>query len=283
MAEPRILIVGAHPDDADLKAGGTASLWRRRGWDVKLVSVTDGRSGHHLQHGPALAQRRRAEARAAGAVIGATYEVLEFPDGALMPTLEARHTLIRLIRGFQPDLLLTHRPNDYHPDHRYTSVLVQDAAYLLTVPAVCPDAPHLMRDPVILYFCDDFQKPTPFRPDVVVDVGAVVERVVDMLHCHASQFYEWLPYNGGYAAEAPAEEPARRRWLEERFHRCIRPLADRYRDLLVRTYGQEQGGMVEYVEAFEASEYGAALDEAARQRLFPFLPARQQAAEGPSH
>ena len=272
MTSPRILLLGAHPDDCDLKAGGTASKWRRLGCEVKMVSVTDGGAGHHLQHGPALVQRRRDEARAAGAVIGATYDVLDHPDGGLMPTLEARHTLIRLIRGFRPDLILTHRPNDYHPDHRYTSVLVQDAAYMITVPAVCPDAPHLERNPVIAYFSDDFKKPAPFHPDVVVDVGDELGRMVDMLHCHASQFYEWLPYNGGYAGEAPTDAAARRSWLDERFRSRIRPLADRWRDLLVHTYGEEQGRRVECVEGFEASEYGAPLDAAARALLFPFTP-----------
>jgi len=273
MPLPRILVLGAHPDDADIKASGTASKWRRFGCEVQFVSVTDGRSGHQTGHGPALVERRRAEARAAGVVIGATYDVLDFPDGGLMPTLEARLALIRLIRGFRPDLVLTHRPNDYHPDHRYTSILVQDAAYMVTVPAVCPDAPHLGRDPVILYLSDDFTKPTPFRPDVVVDVGDELGRMVDMLHCHVSQFYEWLPYNGGYAADVPADAAGRRRWLEEWLRRRIRPLADRYRDVLVRTYGAERGRRVEYVEAFEASEYGAPLDAAARGRLFPFAPA----------
>ena len=279
MSPPRVLILGAHPDDADIKASGTASKWRRLGCEVKLVSVTDGRSGHQTQHGPALVQRRRAEARAAGAVLGAAYDVLDHPDGGLLPTLEARHTLIRLIRGFRPDLILTHRPNDYHPDHRYTSVLVQDAAYMVTVPAVCPDAPHLERDPVILYLSDDFTKPTPFRPDVVVDVGDELDRMVDMLHCHVSQFYEWLPYNGGYAGDVPADDAARRRWLDERIRRRIRPLADRWRDLLVRTYGEDQGRRIEYVEAFEASEYGAPFDAAARARLFPFVPGPGEPAE----
>ncbi len=278
MQPPRILILGAHPDDADLKAGGCASKWRRLGCEVRLVSVTDGRSGRQTDYGAALAERRRAEARAAGAVIGATYELLDHPDGGLLPTLEARHTLIRLIRSFRPDLVLTHRPNDYHPDHRYTSVLVQDSAYLLTVPAVCPDAPHLERDPVILYFSDDFKKPAPFHPDVVVDVGEELGRVVDMLHCHVSQFYEWLPYNGGYAAEVPADAASRRAWLEQRYRRRLRPLADRFRDLLERTYGELPGRRAEYVEAFEASEYGAPFDGAARARLFPFLPGAAEVA-----
>src|SRR5262245_38536918 len=148
----RILILGAHPDDADIKAGGTAAKWCARGHTVRLVSLTDGGAGHQTLRRPALVERRRAEARAAGAVIGAAYDVLDLPDGELLPTLDARQRVIRLLREFRPDVLITHRPTDYHPDHRYTSQLVQDAAYLVTVPAIYPEIPHLERDPVILYF-----------------------------------------------------------------------------------------------------------------------------------
>lgn len=273
MSSPlRILVLGAHPDDADLKAGGCASLWCRGGHRVKLVSVTDGGAGHQTLRRPALVERRRAEAKAAGAVIGTEYDVLDFADGGLMPTLEARQALIRLIRSFGPDLVLTHRPNDYHPDHRYTAILVQDAAYMVTVPAICPDVPHLEHNPVIAYLSDDFQKPAPFRADVVVDVGSEIDRMADMCHCHASQFYEWLPYNGGFLDQVPTDDAARRAWLGERLRKRLRPLAERCRDRLVRTYGEDVGSRVEYIEAFEASEYGAPLDAAARARLFPFLP-----------
>jgi LmbE family N-acetylglucosaminyl deacetylase len=268
----RILVLGAHPDDADYKAGGTAARWRRLGHEVKLVSVTNGGAGHHILCGEALVARRRAEVQAAAAVIGATYEVLDHPDGGLLPTLEARHQLIHLIRGFKPDLILTHRPNDYHPDHRYTAVLVQDAAYLLTVPAICPDTPHLERDPVILYFSDDFKKPAPFSADVVVDIGTEMDTLVNMLHCHASQFYEWLPYNGDYASHIPDGEATRREWLKAWLQRRLLPLANHHRDRVVQTYGIEQGYQIEYIEAFEISEYGSPLDDAARARLFPFLP-----------
>src|SRR5262249_28005121 len=164
----RLLIIGAHPDDADYHAGGTAALYRAAGHIVKMVSLTNGDAGHHLLRGPELARRRKAEAAAAGTVIGADYDVLDNPDGELLPTLENRRQVIRLIRSFRPDLVLTHRPNDYHPDHRYTSQLVQDAAYMVTVPAVAPDTPHLAANPVIAYLPDDFQKPYPFRPSVVV-------------------------------------------------------------------------------------------------------------------
>jgi N-acetylglucosamine malate deacetylase 1 len=269
----RILVLGAHPDDADYKAGGTAARWRRLGHEVKFVSVTNGGAGHHTLRAEALVARRRAEAKAAGAVIGATYDVLDHPDGGLLPTLEARQQLIRLIRSFKPDLILTHRPNDYHPDHRYTSILVQDAAYMVTVPAVCPETPHLERDPVILYLSDDFKKPIPFSADVVVDIGPQMDTLVDMLHCHVSQFYEWLPYNVGHADQVPDGDTVRHKWLKEQMQRRIRPLADRHRDRVVQTYGVEQGYQIEYIEAFEVSEYGSPLDDAARARLFPFLPA----------
>src|SRR4051812_11827141 len=125
---------------------------------------------------------------------------------------------------------------------------------------------------VILYFSDAFTKPCRFEPHVVVDIGDEFDRLVAMLHCHQSQFYEWLPYNFGHLDQVPEGEEARRGWLAERIRRRIRPLADRYRDLVVQTYGPGRGNGVQYVEAFEVSEYGAPLDPATRRRLFPFLP-----------
>jgi LmbE family N-acetylglucosaminyl deacetylase len=266
-----VLIIGAHPDDADYSAGGTAALFRTAGHVVKMISMTDGGAGHHVKAGPELVKRRGAEAAAAGAVIGATYDVLDNPDGGLLPTLENRAKVIRLIRTVRPDLVLTHRPNDYHPDHRYTSQLVQDAAYMVTVPAVVPDVPHLKRDPVIAYLPDDFQKPYPLEPTVVVDVGPVLDRIVDMLHCHTSQFYEWLAYNHGYADRLPAEESARKQFLRGMIADRLRPRAERFRQRLIELYGQERGSKVEFAEAFEGCEYGAPLDAAAQKRLFPFV------------
>jgi LmbE family N-acetylglucosaminyl deacetylase len=273
----RILIIGAHPDDADIKAGGTAAKWCALGHVVRLVSLTDGSAGHQSESGPALARRRRAEAEAAASVIGATYDVGEVPDGALDDRLETRHRVIRLIRGFRPDLIITHRSTDYHPDHRFAGLLVQDAAYLLTVPAVCPDSPHLAESPVILYFSDAFRKPCPFEPHVAIDIEGELDQLVDMLDRHASQFYEWLPFNNRQLDQVPEEEAGRREWLADRVRRRIRPLADRYWDLVTRIYGRETCGRVHYIEAFEVSEFGAALDAEAWDRLFPFLPAGSSA------
>ena len=280
MSQPlRVLIIGAHPDDADVKVGGTAAKWCDHGAVVQMVSLTNGRAGHQSQHGPELALRRKAEADAAARSIGATYEILDIPDGELDDRLDYRLRVIGLIRSFRPDLLITHRTTDYHPDHRFAGQLVQDAAYLLTVPAIRPDVPHLPWMPVILYFSDAFRKPCRFEPDVCVDVEDTFDRLVGMLHYHVSQFYEWLPFNAGNLAEVPTTDEARRTWLAGRMRRRIGPLADRYRDLVTRTYGEARGAQVQLIEAFEVSEYGAPLDTAARNRLFPFLP---EAATGAS-
>jgi N-acetylglucosamine malate deacetylase 1 len=269
----RLMVIGAHPDDAEYKAGGLAALYRQLGHEVLFVSVTNGEAGHHRVTGTRLAQRRKAEASAAGAVLGLHYDVWNNPDGRLEPSMTLRLRMIRAIRRFQPDLVLTHRPCDYHADHRAASLLVQDAAYLLTVPALCPDVPHLKNDPVIAYLSDDFQRPYPFEPTVLVDISQVWDEKIAMLHAHQSQFYEWLPANGGYEAEVPEADDDRRAWLSQRMQGLSRKLADRLRPQLVERYGAERGNALKLMEAFEACEYGAPLDAAAIARLFPFVPA----------
>ena len=270
MDKPRILALGAHPDDCDEKAGGSAALWAQAGCAVKFVSVTNGEGGHHEMSGEELVARRRKEAAAAGRTAGIEYEVMDNPDGQLIPGLEERHTLMRLIRGFAPDLILTHRPNDYHPDHRYTSQLAQDCSFLVGVPNVCPDVPVLRAMPVIAYFSDDFKKPLPFKPDVAVDIDAVVETKVQMLYCHESQVYEWLPWVGQLEGGMPDDPVGRLAKLRE-FALLFSQVNDEARELLVRYYGEERGSKVQYAETFEGCEYGAPLDEAAIKRLFPFL------------
>lgn len=266
----RLLIIGAHPDDADLYAGGTAALYRAAGHSVKMVSLTNGDAGHQTLRGPELATRRRAEATAAGRVIGATYDVFSNPDGGLEATLENRLQIIRLIRLYQPDLVLTHRPWDYHPDHRYTSQLVQDAAYMVTVPAVAPDVPHLADNPVIAYLPDHFRRPYPFDPAVVVDVGGVLDTIVAMLDCHTSQFYEWLPFNTRRLEEVPPSAGARKEWLTVFLKDRLRKQTEVFRPTFGKFCTPDRAAGLEFVEAFEACEYGSPLDDHARRRLFPF-------------
>lgn len=266
----RILIVGAHPDDPDIKAGGVAALYSALSHTVKIVSLTNGDAGHHEMGGAPLAWRRRREAEASGACLGVEYVTLDNHDGELAPSLDVRREVIELIREFGPDLIMSPRLWDYHPDHRATAQLVLDAIYLLTVPNVVSHVPHLRRMPVLVYLWDRFRRPYPFAPDVVVDIDSVVEQKLDALHCHESQVYEWLPYNGGTLDQVPEIEAERRAWLGERYKVRFTQMADLYRDRLVERYGQERGNRVRYVEAFEGSEHGARLTEENLGRLFAF-------------
>ncbi len=268
----RILVFGAHPDDCDIKAGGTAALYQQAGHTVKFVSVTNGESGHQRLSGQELAEIRCAEAAAAGKSLGVEYEVLQNRDGYLQPTVEARFEIIRLIRRFNPDLILTHRPNDYHPDHRYTSQLVCDAAYMVTVPPIVPDVPALRNNPVIAYLSDHFTRPYPFSPTVVIDIEPVWDRLIDALDCHQSQFYDWLAYNHFYEEDVPSDLSKRRDWLSEKMKERIAPLAEQYRDLVVQTYGEKRGKEIQLIDAFEPCEYGTPLSEENTKQLFPFLP-----------
>jgi LmbE family N-acetylglucosaminyl deacetylase len=267
----RILIFGAHPDDPDFAAGGVAALYTQQGHQARMVTVTNGDAGHHEMGGVPLAQRRRKEAAAAGACLGVEYITLDNHDCVLILTLEIRHQLVRIIREFQPDLVMTPRPCDYHPDHRYTSQLVQDAVCTASVPNIVSDVPYLHFTPVVVYVWDDFQKPYPFIPDVVVSIDNVIEKKVDAFHCHVSQMYEFLPFIKRYLDKVPEDPSQRRAWLWESLEPRLSRVADLYRDRLIELYGKEKGKQIKYAEAFESCEYGAPLSEANLKRLFPFF------------
>jgi LmbE family N-acetylglucosaminyl deacetylase len=269
----RIICFGAHPDDCEYASGGTAALWAKRGHHVKFVSVTNGDIGHWREAGGPLFLRRKAEVEAAAKLLDVTEQVLDNHDGELEPTLENRRKIIRLIREWRADIVISHRPNDYHPDHRYTGVLVQDAAYMVTVPFICPDVPVLERNPVFLYSSDDFQKPNPFMPDVAVAVDEVMDTKLEALGIMISQFAE-----GGANASAklyPADaagQKARQKEVRQTMTGEQEVLANKFRSKLAEWYGAEAAGKVKYAEAFEICEYGRRPDKAELAQLFPFFP-----------
>src|SRR5579864_2252522 len=245
----RVIAFGAHPDDCDLKAGGLAAKFAALGHKVKFVSLTNGDAGHQSEGGSQLAKRRRAEAQEAGRRIGIEYEVLDNHDGRLLPTLDVREQIIREIRQWKADIVIGPRPNDYHPDHRYTGVLVQDASYMVIVPDLVTDTPPLARNPVFLYYSDRFTRPQPFRADIVVSIDDVYEKRIDMLDAHVSQFYEWLPWTEGQLEQVPKDPAERKKWL------AATPLAERilkpeWRAALEKRYGAQAAG-VQHAEAFE--------------------------------
>lgn len=263
-----IIIIGAHPDDPD-KVGGTAYKWTQLGHDVLMVSLTNGDAGHQSLPPEELAKVRREEARKAGEVIGVRYITLDNHDGQLMPTYENRLQVIKVIREQKADLVIFPRPYDYHPDHRYTGVLVLDAAYMVTVPKILPEVPHLDKNPVFLYMSDGFTHPEPFKADVCIDVDDVIEKKIDMYHQHASQMYEWLPFNMGILDQVPATEAERRAWLGK--SRMARSDAEPFREKLIEEYGKEKGSKIKYCEAFQDSEYGTRLTKQNMEYYFPFL------------
>jgi LmbE family N-acetylglucosaminyl deacetylase len=266
----RVIAFGAHPDDCDSKAGGLAAKYAAAGHLVKFVSVTNGDAGHYAEGGGVLAKRRRAEAEEAGRRIGIVYEVLDNHDGELMPTLEVRRQIIREIRAWKADIVLAPRPNDYHPDHRYTGVLVQDASYMVTVPNIVTDVPALKQNPVFLYFSDRFTRPQPFRPDIVVSIDDVMDKKIDMLDAHVSQMYEWLPWHEGILEQVPKDPGARKEWLAEQRPSRVQP---EWRQALEKWYGTEATS-VKHAEAFEVTEYGRQPSEAELRKLFPFFFAK---------
>lgn len=274
-SEPlRIIAFGAHPDDCELDAGGVAAKWAALGHKFKCVSVTNGDIGHATIAGGPLALRRRAEALAAAKILGIETEVLDNHDGELMVTLENRRTIARLIREWQADVVISHRPNDYHPDHRYTGVLVMDAAYMVQVPFFGPEVPPLRRNPVFLFSEDRFQKPNPFSGDIVVAIDDVIEKKLAVVEAMESQFYEGgccdVPA-GGLPQDA-AGKAARKKEVRDAFSQRFASTADRFRARLAARYGQQRASTIKYAEAFEICEYGRQPDEAEIRRLFPFFP-----------
>jgi len=271
----RIICFGAHPDDAEYKSGGTAALWAAAGHHVKLVSVTNGDIGHWQMAGGQLAKRRTAESALVAKRLGVTSQVLDIHDGELEPTLENRKTITRLIRDWNADIVISHRPWDYHPDHRYVGVLVQDAAYMVAVPFFCPDTPPLQKNPVFLYSSDRFRKPYPFEADVAVSIDEVFEKKVDALLALESQTFEGGALgNAERAASAPpASQPdLRRAWLRERWDRRQSAEAEQHRAALEKWYGQDVAADIKYAEVFEICEYGHQPSDEEVRRLFPFLP-----------
>ncbi|HTL53239.1 MAG TPA: PIG-L deacetylase family protein [Planctomycetota bacterium] len=267
----RILVIGAHPDDCEICVGGTGALWAEQGHLVRFVSATNGGTGHHAIGGIELVRRRLQEARNAARALGVESQIMDITNGELEPTLFYRKQFIKLIREFGPDLILTHRPNDYHPDHRYTSQLVQDSAYVVTVPNNLPTVEALRDNPTIAYLRDNFQKPLPFAPDVVVSIDRVIEKKVDAMHCHVSQFYEWLPWNKRKEADVPKGDRERRSWMAAQRLPIDAALADKYRKQLKKLYGAKAGAQVKYAEAFEICEYGTQPTAARLRELFPFF------------
>ena len=256
----RVIVFGAHPDDCDLVAGGIAIKYVRMGHKVKFVSMTNGDAGHQSMGGGALAKRRIAEAQEAGRRFGVEYTVLDNHDGELMPTLENRLKVIREIRNWKADIVITHPMNDYHPDHRYTSMLVQDASFMVIVPNVAPDTPPLKNNPVFFY-------PNSTEPDIAVDIDKEVSQKIYAASAHESQFFEWLPWLDGTLDKVPKSEKERLLFLKS----WLTPVNDAERNCLHKWYDEPEASKIIYAEAFRIADFSRKPDHEELLRLFPII------------
>lgn len=280
-----ILMIGAHPDDCDLRCSGLAKKYVNDGHRVKFLAMCDGSGGHQTLNRNEIAARRWGETREAAKSLGIEYDVWNIADCEIVNDLPTRARLVNYIRSFNPDVVFCHRTNDYHPDHRNSGLLVQDASYLLIVPNYCPETPAMKKMPVIMFFYDSFKTP-PFVPDVVIDTDEVVEDKFRMIDKHVSQVYEWLPYTDGKLEEVPADPAARYEWLHgdkvtmettdeevlklKGYSRRFALAAALYRDKLIERYGAEKGSKIRFAEAYAVSEYGTQLTPELEKKLFPY-------------
>lgn len=265
----RIIAFGAHPDDAELKAAGVAALWAAQGHKVKFVAMTNGDIGHFSQAGGPLAQRRYAEIQECARILGITTDMLDIHDGELEPTLEYRRMVARKIRDWQADIVMGHRPYDYHPDHRYTGVLMDDAAVVVVAPFFVPDTKPTPRNPLFFYYSDGFEQPTKFVPTIVVDIDAVADKKWQCVSAMPSQFGDADSWQGRTRPDVPKSDAERPAYLLKLAQERTAAVANQYRDRLVALYGEERGRKVKYAEAFQLGQYGrqASVDEL--KGLFP--------------
>jgi LmbE family N-acetylglucosaminyl deacetylase len=207
----KILMIGAHQDDNELRCGGLAHKYVNMGYEVRFLSFTNGSGGHHIMTPEETVKRRAKESAAVAKLLGVKYDIWDIDDCTLVADLETRRRLIRYILAFSPDLIIAHRPNDYHADHRAAGLLVQDASYILTVPHECPQVPAMRFVPIIMYNEDSSRNPD-FRPNIVLNMDDEIDIKLQMANLNVSQVYEWIPYT--YGVEAPKNETKRFEWLK---------------------------------------------------------------------
>lgn len=265
----RIIALGAHPDDAELKFAGTAALFAAQGHKVKLVALTNGDVGHFSQAGGPLAQRRKAEVEACHKQLGVDTEVFDIHDGELMPDLETRKKLANVIREWQADIVLSHRPWDYHPDHRAVGKLAEDTAVVVAAPYFAPYTPPTKGNPIYMFYSDPFKKPYPFDPIIAVGIDDVAQKKWDCISALPSQFGDADSWQARYGRNVPADEAGRKAYLLDIVKQRNANEANQYRDLLVKLYGEQKGRAIKYAETFELNQYGANATVDQLKEMFP--------------
>ncbi|MBR3933691.1 MAG: PIG-L family deacetylase [Clostridia bacterium] len=187
-----ILAIGAHPDDIEESCGGTLAKYAKMGHKVFTATATNGNVGSSTLSMEEIAKIRKEEARRAAAHIGAEYICLDYDDEMFFESREARLAFINLVRYCKADIILTHNPEDYNPDHELTSKIINDIAVMIPVAKIETKAKPYDKIPIIAYF--EPVNGLGFVPTEYVDITDVIEIKKAMCYEHQSQI-SWMQDN----------------------------------------------------------------------------------------
>jgi LmbE family N-acetylglucosaminyl deacetylase len=270
MENLRVMVVAAHPDEADMYAGGTAALFAQTGAAVKFLSITCGDAGHYQIGGLQLAQRRNEEAQQAAKCLGIQeYEVLNEHDGELYPTLAVRNQVIERVRRWAPDILIGFHPDGWgHPDNRNAGRVLSDAVAFVGVPNVLPNIPAVTK-PILCLWMWDFSTMEIHQHDIALDVTPTIEKKLLACDAHATQFYEFAPWSRGFLSEVPQNWAAKKAFILKYWPEFMYTQPAQ-RDSLERTYGAA-AKQIQFAETFQIAPYGLQPSAEDLTRLFPML------------
>lgn len=254
----KVLVVEAHPDEAEMYAGGTVRRLADRGAAVKFMSLTNGDAGHHrMERGP-LKRRRAREAYTAARLLGVLdYEILDNHDGELVPDLALRQEVISAICRWQADVVITfHDECDGHLDNRAAARTVREAVGFSGNANIVGDIPALERPPICLKMTD-YGATAVHKHDVVVDNDDSIEAKLKACVAHATQFLEYAPFERGFSEEAEAAKdwPAQRALVLKHWPEFMYALEEMRPGLCAR-YGEAKGKAVKFAESFDLAPYG---------------------------
>ncbi|KOR90193.1 PIG-L deacetylase family protein [Paenibacillus solani] len=267
-----VIVIAAHPDEPEIYAGAISAAYAERGHRVKFLTLTDGCCGHYEMSGQQLVDRRKQEAQEAARRLGVLeYVVLPIPDGELMPSIEIRKEVIRQIRGWEADIVITfHADGPGHADNRSVGKIVRDTAdFVANVPNAVPEVPSLRKSPIFLLM-PDYAARASYKPDIVIDAGEVIEKKLLACDAHASQFYEFAPWQGGFLNAVSNTWKEKRNFILKYWNRFL-SVSDEMGPALSKYYGQDAAASVKYAEPFEIANYSRRPDEAEMKVLFPML------------
>lgn len=268
--EKRVIVICAHPDDAELTSGGICILLSRMGYKIKYISLTNGNKGHHEGTKNEITIRGYGETEEVKKRMGCEYEILNIEDVKLESTLKNRIEVIRLIREWKADIVITHPPYDYYPDHRHTFLLVQDTAFLVNVPKILSEVPAVEQSPLFLYTRGRYVNPLELQPDIVVDITSVIRKKAYVIDAHVSQIYEWLFWINHSNDIIPETEEGKIDYILNQYVLRRGEVRENDKSVVKKWYGS-QAEEVKTIEAFEICEFGRTVNNQDIRALFPMF------------